>query len=69
MEICKIKIAKDTLQMLVDSTAITTNDFEVIAVDETEFVYSSNPIWLAQKEKSDKSFKELKKIEWAIKNK
>lgn len=55
--------------MLVDSTAITTNDFEVIGVDETSFDYSNNPIWVAAKEKSDKSFKELKKIEWQIRNK
>lgn len=55
--------------MLVDSTAITTNDFEVIGVDEIGFDYTTNPIWIAAKEKSDKSFKELKKIEWQIKNK
>lgn len=69
MEICKIKITKDTLQMLVDSAAITTNDFEVIGVDEADYDYSSNPIWVAAKEKSDKSFKELKKIEFNIRNK
>jgi hypothetical protein len=69
VEICKIKIAKDTLQMLVDSTAITTEDFEVIGVDEANYDYTANPIWLAAKEKSDKSFKELKKIEWQIRNK
>lgn len=55
--------------MLVDSTAITTDDFEVIAVDENEFDYTANPIWVSAKEKSDKSFKELKKIEWQIRNK
>lgn len=69
MELVKLKISKDILQMLVDSTAITTNDFEVIGVDEADYDYSSNPIWVAAKEKSDKSFKELKKIEWQIRNK
>ena len=69
MEICKIKIAKETLQLLVDNDIISTNDFELIAVNETDIDYSSNPIWVAAKEKSDKSFKELKKIEWQIRNK
>lgn len=69
MEICKIKIHKEYLQMLVDSQAISTDNFEVIGVDEIGIDYSSNPIWVAAKEKSDKSFKELKKIEWQIRNK
>lgn len=55
--------------MLVDSSAITTDDFEVIGVDEVGYDYTDNPIWVAAKEKSDKSFKELKKIEWQIRNK
>lgn len=55
--------------MLVDSSAITTDDFTLIGVDEPDYDYSSNPIWKAAKENSDKSFKELKKIEWQIKNK
>jgi len=69
MQLCKIKINYDTLQMLVDSDVITTNDFEVIAVDEKDFDYSSHPHWVEAKEKSDKAYKELKKIEWAIRNK
>ena len=69
MEICKVKISKDLLQLLVDSEAITTNDFELIGVDENQYDYSGNPIWKAAKESSDKSFKELKKIEWQIRNK
>ncbi len=69
MEICKIKIAKETLQLLVDSEVISTNDFELIGVDEKGYDYSDNPIWKLAKEHSDKSFKELKKIEWQIRNK
>ncbi len=65
-EICKIKIDKQKLQMLVDSDALLTSDFEVIGVDENSFDYSSNPIWVASKAKSDKAFKELKQIEFNI---
>lgn len=68
MEICKIKIAKDVLQMLVDSTAITTNDFEVIAVDENEFDYTSNEAWVLAKAASVKAYKKLKEIEFNIRN-
>jgi len=69
LEICKIKISKNLLQLLVDSDAISTKDFELIGVDETQYDYSNNPIWKLAKEQSDKSFKELKKIEWQIRNK
>ena len=69
MESCKIRISKNLLQLLVDSDAISTSDFELIGVDELGYDYSDNPIWKAQKEISDKSFKELKKIEWQIRNK
>ena len=55
--------------MLVDSDIITTNDFEVMSVDEKDFDYSEHPQWVELKAKSDKAFKELKKAEWAIRNK
>lgn len=68
MEICKIKISKDLLQLLVDSDVLTTKDFEVIGVDEKDFDYSSNEIWKALKQKSDKAFKDLKIAEFKIRN-
>lgn len=68
MEICKIKISKDLLQLLVDSDILKTSDFQVIAVDEKDFDYSDNPVWKALKEKSDKAFKELKIAEFKIRN-
>jgi hypothetical protein len=49
MEIVKISISKDTLQMLVDSNAITTDDFTLIGVDVNDFDYSKNPAWVAAK--------------------
>jgi len=69
MEIVKISISKDTLQMLVDSSAITTDEFTLIGVDLDSYDYSDNPIWVALKEKSNKAFKELKKAEFNIRNK
>ena len=69
MEICRIKISKETLQLLVDSDALSTYQFEVIGVDENSFDYSQNVAWVAQKKKSDKAFKELKVLEYKIRNK
>ena len=67
-EIVKITISKDTLQLLVDSSAITTDDFTVVGVDE-EYDYSDSPLWLSAKEKSTKAYKELKKIEFNLRHK
>ena len=69
MEIVKISISKDTLQMLVDSSAITTDEFTLIGVDEKDYDYSDNPIWVALKDKSNKAFKALKTAEFKIRNK
>ena len=69
MEIVKLEISKDLLQTLVDSDAISTNDFKLIAVNEKDFDYTGNPIWVKAKEDSDKAYKLLKKIEWEIRNK
>jgi len=68
MEICKIKISKELLTLLVDSEVITTKDFEVIGVDENSFDYSSNPVWVALKEESNKIYKKLKIAEFKIRN-
>ena len=54
--------------MLVDSSAITTDEFTLIGVDEKDYDYSDNPLWIVLKEKSNKAFKDLKKIEFKIRN-
>lgn len=68
MDICKIKISKETLQMLVDSEAISTDDFEVLGVDDNSFDYSKNLAWVELKKKSDKCYKELKTLEFKLRN-
>ena len=52
--------------MLVDSNAITTEDFELVGVDEDSFDYSENEHWKAAKEKSTKAYKQLKEIEFKL---
>ena len=52
----------------INSNAITTDDFELIGVDENSFDYSDSEIWKAQKSKSDKEFKKLKEVEFKIRN-
>lgn len=68
MEIVTIEISKDLLQLLVDSEALTTDDFRVKLVDVKDFDYSENPMWVAQKKKSDEEFKKLKQMEFKIRN-
>ncbi len=67
MEIVKLTISKEKLQLLVDSDAITTNDFELVSV-EASFDYTSSELWQSAKKKSTKAYKELKKIEFDIRN-
>lgn len=52
--------------MLVDSDILTTKDFEVLYVEEITDVFKDSPIWLAQKQKSDKEYKKLKEIEFKL---
>jgi len=68
MEIVTIKISKELIQLLVDSDALTTNDFEVKIVDDNSFDYSKNKAWVAQKKISSKEFKKQLKIEFDIRH-
>ena len=66
MEQAKIKISVEILRMLVDSDILTTKDFEVLYVEEITDVFKDSPVWLAQKQKSDKEYKKLKEIEFKL---
>jgi len=67
VETVKLTISKEKLQLLVDSDAITTNDFELVSV-EASFDYTNSELWQAQKAKSSKEYKKLKKIEFNLRN-
>lgn len=69
MEYVTLTISKTLLQILVDSEAITTEDFTVKYVDEDKIDYSNDEQWKAQKKVSDKGFKKLKEIEFNIRHK
>ena len=56
----------ETLQLLLDSDAITTDDFIVKSVRVTNFDYSKHPVWAAQKKVCDKEYKKLTAIEFEI---
>lgn len=66
MELVRLEISKDKLQELIDSDVLTFNEIKVIGVNEVTDVYKDNPIWLAQKQKSDKEYKKLKEIEFKL---
>lgn len=67
-EIVTIEIKKELLQLLVDSDAIKVCDFKIKKVDVNEFDYSNSVLWKTAKLKSDKAYKELKEIEFNIRN-
>lgn len=67
MELITIEISKELFQILVDSGALV--DFKIKLVNVPDYDYSSNEIWKKQKEKADKVYKELKQIEFEIRNK
>jgi hypothetical protein len=66
MELCRIEMLKDKLQLLVDSDALTPEDFRLIGVNEVTDIYKSNEAWKSQKAKSDKEYKKLKEIEFKL---
>ena len=41
---------------------------EIRLIDSKDIIYTDNDLWLAQKKKSDKEFKALKKIEFNIRH-
>lgn len=54
--------------MLVDSNAITTDDFKLIGVNEDSFDYTNSDAWKLAKEKSDKAYRQLKEIEFKLRH-
>ena len=66
MELVRLEISKDKLQELIDNDVLTFNEIKVIGVNEVTDVFKDNPIWLAQKQKSDKEYKKLKEIEFKL---
>lgn len=68
MEFVTLVISKELLQTLVDSDAITTDQFKVKYVDQEGVNYSVHPEWLAQSKKSNKEYQKLKEIEFNIRH-
>lgn len=66
MELVRLEISKDKLQELINAKVLTFTEIKVIGVNEVTDVYKDNPVWLAQKQKSDKEYKKLKEIEFKL---
>ena len=69
MEITTIKISKELLQILVDSNAITTDDFELKSVSDNSFDYSRDETWKELNKKAGKAYKKVKDREYEIRQK
>jgi len=68
-EIITIKIHKDKLNMLIESDALAEGEWLVVKAEVPDFDYSQDKAWQAAKDKSNKAYKELKIIEYNIRNK
>lgn len=66
MELVRLEISKDKLQEKISSGKLSFDEIKVIGVNEVTDIYKDNPIWLAQKQKSDKEYKKLKEIEFKL---
>lgn len=64
MEWCRIEVSMETLLSLKDNDV----PYKLILVDEKDFDYTSSELWKAAKIKSDKAYKELKRIEYNIRH-
>ena len=69
MEIVRIDINKELLQVLLDSSAITTDDFKVVKVEVPDFPYSDHPEWEEQYKLSAKEYRKLKELEYQLRTK
>ena len=66
MELVRLEISKAKLQELINAKVLTFNEIKIIGVNEVTDIYKDSPIWLAQKQKSDKEYKKLKEIEFKL---
>lgn len=64
MELCTIVISKDLLQTLVDSEALSTDDFEVKLIDVKDDFFKDDERHKALSKASHKAYKDLKEYEF-----
>lgn len=69
MELCTIVISKHLLQLLVDSNALSANDYEVKSVDIKDGLFDNDQHYQKLKKDSIKAYKELKEYEFNVRNK
>lgn len=68
MELTTIEIDKEKLQFLLDNGVLTEQDFMVKKVEVPLYDYSKNEQWVLLSKESKKIYKELKALEFSIRN-
>jgi len=68
MQIIKIQLNLEVFERLFKSGQITSDDYQLIAIDDKDFDYSSYPEWEIAKDESTKAYKKLKEIEYNIRH-
>ncbi len=67
-EFIKITIHKSLFEKLFKDGTIKSGDYELHDIIIPDFDYSENEKWIEAKSKSRKAYKELKKLEYEIRN-
>jgi hypothetical protein len=68
MELCTILISKDLLQTLVDSEALSTEDFEVKIIDVKDDFFKDDERHKELSKASHKAYKQLKEYEFNVRH-
>ena len=68
METIRLEISKEKLQFLFDNDVLSMSEIKILVVDDISFDYSKSELWRLQKDKSNKAYKDLKKIEFNLRH-
>lgn len=68
MEEVSITLTKEKLQFLIDNNVLQEGEYGIKKVDVPDYDYSSNLQWVELSKASKKIYKELKELEFVIRN-
>ena len=68
MEAVTITLSKEKLQFLIDNEVLTIDEVQLKKVEIPDYDYSTNQQWMELNKKSKAIYKELKELEFTIRN-
>lgn len=68
MEAVTITISQEKLQFLIDNNVLSMDEVQLKKVEIPDFDYSTNQQWVELSKKSRELYKQLKELEFTIRN-